>query len=423
MDNTEAKEATAEATVEVATPEVAAEVTPEVASEVTAEATPEIASEVAAEVTAEVTPEVASEAAAPSVTAADKTKQSRKFLLTINNPEEKGLTHEVLEKKLQAISALNYYCMADEIGAEEHTPHTHIFCHFNNPKRFSVIKNAFPEAHIDACQGSNSQNRNYVFKEGKWKDSEKGTTNILTTHVEFGELPGDEKISWKESEMLDQIEAFLDQGLTPNEITSKHIAYEKYAAIIKKSYYRRRANVTPVINPVKVYYHFGDSGTGKSYSYAQLCTNLGEEQVYFLSDYANNGTAGFDGYNGEPVLFMDEFKGDIPFSLFLVITDCYKADIHARYSNVTKLWNEIHISTILSPEELYSKMVERQHQGTDCIQQLKRRINYIVFHWKEGDQFCQETVPMKDYESDYRHKGFEDNWFKNQLGEDTPFQK
>ena len=54
-------------------------------------------------------------------------KQGRKWQLTINNPQDKGLDHDAIKLALDDLRSLDYYCMADEIGLETHTPHTHLF--------------------------------------------------------------------------------------------------------------------------------------------------------------------------------------------------------------------------------------------------------------------------------------------------------
>ncbi len=53
--------------------------------------------------------------------------QSRKWQLTVNNPLEKGLTHEVLKEALAKFTGMLYWCMCDEEGDECETYHTHIY--------------------------------------------------------------------------------------------------------------------------------------------------------------------------------------------------------------------------------------------------------------------------------------------------------
>lgn len=61
-----------------------------------------------------------------------KDTQSRKWQLTINNPVEKGYTHDFIKSILSGLTSVIYWCMADEVG-EQGTYHTHIssrpFCY------------------------------------------------------------------------------------------------------------------------------------------------------------------------------------------------------------------------------------------------------------------------------------------------------
>ena len=54
-----------------------------------------------------------------------KNLQSRKWLLTVNNPSEKGYSHEFIKKALNELKVA-YWCMSDETG-ESGTYHTHIY--------------------------------------------------------------------------------------------------------------------------------------------------------------------------------------------------------------------------------------------------------------------------------------------------------
>ncbi len=63
--------------------------------------------------------------------------QSRKYQLTLNNPLDKQLDHDALKVKLAQLKSAIYWCMADEIGLEAQTPHTHVFIQLRSPARFS----------------------------------------------------------------------------------------------------------------------------------------------------------------------------------------------------------------------------------------------------------------------------------------------
>ena len=98
----------------------------------------------------------------------EKNTQSRKWQLTINNPIDKGLTHDNLKSIItnDNFKSLEYWAMCDEIGLEEKTPHTHIFVYCRNGIRFDRVKKLIPTAHIEFCKGTCQQNRDYIRKEG-----------------------------------------------------------------------------------------------------------------------------------------------------------------------------------------------------------------------------------------------------------------
>lgn len=56
----------------------------------------------------------------------DKDSRTRKWQITINNPADKGFSHDKIVEILSGMKSLIYYCVSDEIG-EAGTYHTHIF--------------------------------------------------------------------------------------------------------------------------------------------------------------------------------------------------------------------------------------------------------------------------------------------------------
>ena len=66
--------------------------------------------------------------------------QSRKWLLTINNPQDHGMTHDEIIDRAQKFNP-DYVCLADEIG-EKGTYHTHVFfC--SSLSMFGMVKRKF----------------------------------------------------------------------------------------------------------------------------------------------------------------------------------------------------------------------------------------------------------------------------------------
>lgn len=115
--------------------------------------------------------------------------QSRKWMLTINNPQDCGLDHSGMQMLL-SLFCPDYFCLADEI-ATTGTFHTHIFIYSKSPIRFSTLKNRFPTAHIKKAFGSAKDNRDYIRKEGKWLEDKKAENSVDGSFYEFGIMPSE----------------------------------------------------------------------------------------------------------------------------------------------------------------------------------------------------------------------------------------
>jgi hypothetical protein len=320
-----------------------------------------------------------------------KDTTSRSWFCVFNNPEDHGYTgepREIVEKIIeewikdepQRTCAVSY-CIT-EAGMH----HLHAVFEDDEPIRFSAVKKVYPKMHITPTKGSKAQAEDYIKKKGKWKEA--GEKVVLT--LQHGEIKG---VQGRRRD-VGIIEDYIAKGMKPNEILDRSMNYRQYEKAIRDTYYRKRWKETPVIREVTVYWHIGKTGTGKSYELINLTEKHGEDEVYLVTDYDN----GFDKYNGEKVLFMDEFRGNMRFNQLLTILDKYRAQINCRYSNVYALWTEVHITSSLPPEKTYEKMVQ-ENRNHDTMDQLLRRINYVVYHQKVNDEYVKTEIPMKDYKS------------------------
>ena len=109
--------------------------------------------------------------------------QSRKWTLTINNPQDCGLDRDGIRKILNLFCP-DYYCLADET-ATTGTFHTHIFIYSKSPIRFSTVKNRFPTAHIEKAFGSAKENRDYKRANGRTIKRVKPHTRAAFTNSEI----------------------------------------------------------------------------------------------------------------------------------------------------------------------------------------------------------------------------------------------
>ena len=289
---------------------------------------------------------------------------SRKWQLTINNPLEKGYTHEKIKECFNQFKNIVYWCMCDEIG-DNGTPHTHVYMLFANAVMFETMKNRFPEAHFENARGKNIDNRNYIRKEGKWADDKKRETNLIETFEESGEMPPDRQGSNTVSEDIIEL---IKEGKSDKEILEAFPScmnrldkVERARQTLLEDKYRdefRLLNVT---------YIWGTTGTGKTRG---IMEQFGYRNVYRVTNYANP----FDGYKGEDVIVFEEFRSDIKISQMLNYLDGYPVPLPCRYADKTACYHKVYITTNIPLSEQYKNV---QQEAPTTWEAFLRRINTV----------------------------------------------
>lgn len=342
-------------------------------------------------------------------------KQSRKWTILINNPIEKGWTHEKLKYTLQNMATVTYYCMGDEIG-QEGTYHTHIYFASKNPKAFTTMQNFLPGAHLEAPDGTAQQNRDYVFKEGEKfnKDPETGAydytdsqgkkhigTHYDTTNEEWGELPQDRQGA--RTDIADLYEMIKD-GCSNVEIMESNPKYMMHLDKIERARQSYRESVyVDTWRDIEVTYIWGATGSGKTRS---VMEKYGYGNVYRVTDYAHP----FDSYKGQDVILFEEFRSSLPISDMLKYLDGYPVEFPARYSNKVACFTKVYFSTNIDIRAQY-RHVQEEEQET--WQSFVRRIGNVCV-MVDGHS---STFPTDIY--------MEDEWFflGNGGSDGVPFER
>lgn len=299
---------------------------------------------------------------------------SRSWFCVFNNPAEHGYegTPEEVCNRLRdewigdstTRSGAWVYCISAE-GLH----HIHMVIEDLKPMRFSAVKKEYcPGMHFEATKGTKRQAEAYINKEGSF--AEKGEEIVYT--CKHGDIQGRQG---RRSDLTDYYER-LESGETPADILKDTPKAYCHLQVLKNMFFDIRSQHTPIFRQMKVYWHTGPSGTGKSYERVLLSKEIGEENIYYLTSF-NSGA--FDRYNGEPVLWIEDYRGEFKLQELLRLLDSYKADIPARYSNVKALWNEVHITSVLTPGECYNQAALNDY---DRLEQLYRRITSICYHFK-----------------------------------------
>lgn len=328
-----------------------------------------------------------------------KDTRSRSYQLVINNPADKGYTHDNIKEKLASLSSLKYWCMADEIGldtvdeegnTQNGTPHTHIFILGKNQIRFSTIKSLFPEAHIEECFAKPQTNKEYVQKSGKWANDPKHDTSIPDTFEEWGEIPPDRQGHRTDLDILyHQIEIGMTTGqiLKANPSNLLYIQHiERARSVILQEKYQTEYRMQLKEN---VFYLQGPTGSGKS---KYVFEHHEAADIYRVTDYKHP----FDGYTTQPVLVLEEFRSSLPCGDVLNYLDIYPATmLPARYTQKIACYTTVYIISNWDFDNQYDNVKNDNPATYDA---WVRRVSKILDFDEDGD--------IKEYTTDEYLNGF-----------------
>lgn len=336
------------------------------------------------------------------------------FFVVYNNPRKHGIAgittaemehmtnEDICRQTVEAFcntsgkSATVLYCVS-AAGLE----HIHaVFCGVNQLRLTTLKKFLGPPAHIEITRGDKAQVEAYINKTGKFE--EKG--EAILAKAQIGEIKGTQG---KRTDIMFIREA-IDKGLNWHDVVRLNDRFYdgRMTTIIKNMYFDKRFQETPLKRKVDVHWVIGGSGSGKTGTIFQLAEEYGADNIFLVSDYK----APFDGYAGEKIIVMDEFRGQMAYSVLLDVTEGYRKQVHCRNTNVWSLWDAVYITTIKTPEEVYAKMIDAEDADSDPIGQLLGRLKDISYCYRvnrptgtkkdrdgEPAEFYRYTISGKAY--------------------------
>jgi hypothetical protein len=93
------------------------------------------------------------------------TERTRRWCFTINNPV---VSAEELCKSVADGYQVRYIVTGEEVAPTTGTCHLQGFVEFVNPATFEQVRSRFEGAHLEPAKGSNTQNKTYCTKGGKF---------------------------------------------------------------------------------------------------------------------------------------------------------------------------------------------------------------------------------------------------------------
>lgn len=292
--------------------------------------------------------------------------QSRKWQLTINNPGE-TYNHDSIKSLLGEFKSLVYWCMCDEVG-ENGTYHTHVYIACSSAVRFSTMKNKFETAHIELCNGTSQQNRDYIRKEGKYEKSKKKETNLAETFEEYGEMPVERQGARNDlADLYDAIKA----GQSNFEIIENNPEYMMCLDKIERARQTIMENkYKSTFRELDVTYVTGKTGTGKTRG---VMEKYGYENVFRVTDYLHP----FDNYKQQDVVVFEEFRSSLKIQDMLNYLDGYPLELPCRYTNKIACYTKVYIISNIRFEQQYEQV---QQDYNETWQAFRRRVKKIVVY-------------------------------------------
>lgn len=273
-----------------------------------------------------------------------------------------------------------------EIGAKEHTPHIHMFTYYENPKSWDTMRNLIPNGNWDCCRGTCQQNRDYVFKLGKWIETEKGTTPVDGMQKEYGELPEERACPRPELALLYEL---VRQGYSDAEILEEHPEYmldishiQRCRLIIRQEEYKHKWR------DLEVTYIYGKTGAGKS---RYVMDTFGYQNVFRVTDYLHP----FDTYEGQDVLLLEEFSSSFRMQDLLNYLDGYPLKLPARYSDKQACYTKVFITTNIPLTEQYPNI---RDETRELWLAFIRRIHKVIWYKSKDEIFTYDST------DDYFHR-------------------
>ena len=321
--------------------------------------------------------------------------KGRKWQITINNIDEIGIDFDNLKNIIKKRwPAVEYFCYCEEVGKETGKRHWHMFLKHPNGINGSSILKVFPGAHLEYCTGTCKQNRDYIYKEGKYEGSEKEDTRQEGMQYEFGECP--EESQGQRNDLI-ELKELIKSGKSNAEIYESNAQYLKYANSIDKirqDFFAKKFGSE--WRNVEVTYIEGVTGTGKTRG---IMDGFGYENVCRIKkdDY------GFSSYVAQDVVIFEEFRNTFKLEDMLDFLDGYPTEGRALYGKRQLGFTKAFICSNWKLSEQYQNIQEEYPRDW---QAFLRRINKIIIRDFDKDTvFYQKNrgtkeSPQFDYISD-----------------------
>lgn len=288
------------------------------------------------------------------------------------------------------------YILHDKDNSESAKSHCHLMLRFKSPVPTDAIIAKFHGViavnQLEKIKGGWKSAMAYLCH---WNSPDKYQYDSSEVHSNY-DWQTDAKEALKGKARREQIVNNIANGTYKryniNEFVTASEYVEHKRAIDSAFEYVENMNLRKKDRTMEVTYIQGDAGTGKTTFAKQMARNIGE---YFIS---SSGTDPLDGYMGQPVIILDDFRGSqMTLSTVLKLLDNNTASsVQSRYKNKSiSECKAIYITSVLAPYEMFKNVFKDDNEP---YEQFKRRIT-TLFRMTLKDIQCLRYVPgLADFE-------------------------
>lgn len=272
------------------------------------------------------------------------TKGVREWVYTINHYTEEDLT-QVRDLKCR------FHVWAPEVGAQG-TPHIQGYVVFKDQKTRKAVSSLLKRAWLAprSKHSTPEQCRDYIVgpysKNGKTKPHNPDA-------VQVGTIPEQGKRN-----DLNEFHAAIKAGKRGRDLSTDFLAVRgKYprleqTLINEEDKQRAIGLFKDGIRP-EVHVRWGEPGVGKS---RYVYDKHGAENIYELNlGDGSNRSVWWDGYDGEEVILINDFDGELGWKYLLRLLDRYPFRMQVKGGHCWRLCKYIYITANHSPEQWYRK--------------------------------------------------------------------
>lgn len=212
---------------------------------------------------------------------------------------------------------------------------------------------------------------------------------------------------------LDAVKEKMDDGVPMNVIANEHFGtVARHSGGLKfHKQISSQASGKVERGDLLVSLYYGPTGSGKTRAAmdeAMILVNNDMDRIFTLdADSGKGGTVWFDGYEGGPVILIDDYDSWIKLAYLLKLLDRYPVRLQCKGSMMWASWTRVFITsnkTIQEWTDVDGKEIDHKHRAA-----LYRRIHRIVHFPKLGQKIVIKDEKPSGTAQPLQQQGIEDN--------------